>query len=165
MNKLIFLGLGLIPILMLTVSNVYASGPRYDSPENSTAFGGACWEDGYDAGFAGKYDEDRADECIEKANDEYNGSWKWACKDAGYMPDECQDFKNNPTNDINHAALEEQNRRDCYNDGYEDGQNNPFDHDRDNGCFDYSNSYYNGFIAGCESVDNTKETCESFTDA
>ena len=26
----------------------------------------------------------------------YNSSWGYACKDAGYMPDECEGFKNNP---------------------------------------------------------------------
>lgn len=44
--------------------------------------------------------------------------------------------------DVNHESLREENRRDCYDDGYEDGQNNPFDHDKDRSCDEYSNSYY-----------------------
>ena len=31
--------------------------------DDSTNEGADCWVDGYDAGFAGKYDKDRADEC------------------------------------------------------------------------------------------------------
>jgi hypothetical protein len=162
MNKLIFLIL--IPVLFL-VPNVYAGGPRGDSSDLDPPIPGSheCWVDGYDAGFAGKYDKDRADYCIDKA-DEYNASWKYGCKDAGYMPDECEDFKNNP-DDLDHAALQEENRRGCYDDGFEDGQNNPYDHERGRGCDDYSGSYHNGFIAGCISAENTRETCESFTDA
>ena len=54
----------------------------------------------------------------------------------------------------------------CWDDGYEDGQNNPFNQERNKGCNDYQNMYYKGFIAGCESVEgNTKEICEMFTDA
>jgi hypothetical protein len=30
------------------------------------------------------------------ADDEYNSAWKYGCKDAGYMPNECQYFKNHP---------------------------------------------------------------------
>ena len=48
--------------------------------------------------------------------------------------------------------------------GYEDGKNNPFNQERNEGCSDYQNMYYKGFIAGCESEGNTKETCERFTD-
>jgi hypothetical protein len=28
---------------------------------------------------------------------------------------------------VNHQLLQEENRRNCYDDGYEDGKNNPFD--------------------------------------
>jgi len=40
----------------------YAGGPRLDYDEAYTDVPGApeCWVDGYDAGFAGKYDQDRA---------------------------------------------------------------------------------------------------------
>lgn len=49
--------------LLLTATNVYAGGPRLDYPSDSTEEGADCWVDGYDAGFAGKYDADKADEC------------------------------------------------------------------------------------------------------
>jgi len=164
-NKLIFLGL-IIPVLMLLVPNVYAGGPRNDPDERYDHIPGAaeCWVDGYDAGFAGKYDKDRAQECANIPGNQYNASWGYGCEGAGYMPDECDDFKKGNDN-VNHESLQEENRRNCYDDGYEDGRNNPFDHDRDSGCSDYSSSYYNGFLAGCESVEgNTREICETFTD-
>jgi hypothetical protein len=53
--------LAIIPLLMLaTISNVYASGPRLDYDERYEDVPGApgCWVDGYDAGFAQKYDKD-----------------------------------------------------------------------------------------------------------
>ena len=50
------------------------------------------------AGFAKKYDKDKANECKDKGDDNYNSSWGYACRDAGYMPDECDDFKYNPSN-------------------------------------------------------------------
>lgn len=57
--------------------------------------------------------------------------------------------------------LGNENMDKCWDDGYDDGRNNPFDHDRNNGCRDYQNMYYRGFIAGCESAGNTKEMCAS----
>ncbi|MGH9982510.1 MAG: hypothetical protein ACRD8W_00965 [Nitrososphaeraceae archaeon] len=51
--------LAIIPLLMLaTISNVYASRPRLDYDERYEDVPGApeCWVDGYDAGFAQKYD-------------------------------------------------------------------------------------------------------------
>lgn len=30
--------------------------------------------------------------------------------------------------DLEHEALQEENRRNCYDDGYEDGKDNPYDH-------------------------------------
>jgi hypothetical protein len=50
-----------------------------------------CCVDRYDAGFAGKYDKDRAKECIENGGDSYNESWGYACRDGGYTEDECAD--------------------------------------------------------------------------
>ena len=85
------------------ISNVYAGGPRLDYPSDSTSEGADCWVDGYDAGFAGKYDKARADRCAQE-NDEYNRSWGYACRDAGYMPDQCEGFKNNPSN-LQHAQV------------------------------------------------------------
>jgi hypothetical protein len=54
-------------------------------------------------------------------------------------------------------------RGDCYDEGYEDGQDHPFSQDLYDEC---GRSYYNGFIDGCMSVEgNTREDCDSATDA
>jgi hypothetical protein len=59
----------------------------------------------------------------------------------------------------------------CFNEGYEDGIDNPFDRDTYDECGGSSggpgnNEYYNGFVAGCLSVKgNTAEICEGTTDS
>jgi hypothetical protein len=83
--------------LTLTFSNisfVNAGGPRLDWPEDSSDEGKDCWVEGYDDGFAGRYDKERADRCALEA-DEYNRSWKYACQDGGYTPTECDVIRNN----------------------------------------------------------------------
>ena len=59
--------LSLIVLLIIPAANVYTGGTRSDSDERYNQIPGAheCWIDGYDAGFFGKYDEDRANECNE----------------------------------------------------------------------------------------------------
>jgi hypothetical protein len=154
--------LAIIPLLVLaTTLNVYAGGPRMDYPEDATEEGAYCWVDGYDAGFAGKYDKDRAIECVILADDEYNRSWKYACKDAGYMPNECQYFKSHPE-DLEHAGLYEENRRHCYDVGYAEGKNSTsFNKKEDGACSEFNNSYEHGFSAGCQSIEgNTDDSCE-----
>ena len=150
--------------MVVTISNAYASGPRLDYDESYEDVPGApeCWVDGYDAGFAGVYDKDRANECNDIPGDQYNRSWPYGCKDRGLTEGECNDIKNNPDDNVNHESLQEQNRRDCYDDGYEDGRNsNSFNKDTDSGCSEYSNSYESGFSAGCQSVEgNTYDSCE-----
>ena len=49
--------------MLAAIPNVSAGGPRLDYYSDSTKEGAACWVDGYDSGFAGKYDRQRADEC------------------------------------------------------------------------------------------------------
>lgn len=161
-----FIFLAIIPVLILLVPNVYAGGARGDYDERYEDVPGApeCWLDGFDAGFAGKYDKDRAKECNHIPGDQYNASWIYGCEGAGYIEEECNDIKKDSNGDISHESLREENRRDCYDDGYEDGQNNPFDHDRNNACYNYGRTYFNGFLAGCESAGNTNGTCEGFTD-
>jgi hypothetical protein len=62
-----------IPLLVVvSVSNVYAGGPRLDTGDDATDEEHDCHVDGYDSGFAGKCDSIRARECIEH-NDNYNG--------------------------------------------------------------------------------------------
>jgi hypothetical protein len=87
MNNLILIAIS--PILMLAIPNVYAGGPRLDWDQRYEDIPGApeCWVDGYDAGFAGKYDKDRANECKDIPGDQYNASWGYGCEEAGYMED------------------------------------------------------------------------------
>lgn len=53
---------------------------------------------------------------------------------------------------------------DCRDVGYSDGQNTPFNQDKNNECRFIDNQYYKGFIDGCIDAGNTKEICEYFTD-
>lgn len=150
-------------LLISSVSNVLAGGPRLDSPEDSTNEGGACWVDGYDSGFAGKYDKDRADECQNEENDEYNASWDYGCKDAVYTEVECNDFKNNPVEIEDFEVLEGQNDRFCYDTGVEDGKTGkPYNKERDRGCDDFGGiggGYKGGYQFGCE-VHTAESSCE-----
>jgi hypothetical protein len=51
----------------------------------------------------------------------------------------------------------------CKNDGYADGQDNPFSQELYEMCGD---TYYDSFIEGCMSVEgNTRDECEQATDA
>ena len=70
----------------ITISHVNAGGPRLDYDERYEDVPGApeCWVDGYDAGFAGDYDRNRADECKDIPGDQYNRSWQYGCKDGGF---------------------------------------------------------------------------------
>ncbi len=165
MNKLILLAIPLL--LMAAVPNVFASGPRadYDEAYQDVPGGSDCWIDGYDAGFSGQYDKDRANECLD-LGDQYNRSWGFACRDGGHTEKECSNALNDPVDLGSHEQLQEENRRNCYNDGYEDGLDNPYNQERGEKCGEYSSSYYHGFLAGCQSVEgNTFEICDKFTDA
>lgn len=54
----------------------------------------------------------------------------------------------------------------CWIDGWDDGQNGSFDHDRNRECEDKGNQYYRAFIHGCKVVEgNTEEVCENATDS
>ena len=59
----------------------------------------------------------------------------------------------------------------CFDEGYEDDRDNPFDIDKYDECGGSlggpgDNTYYNGFVAGCLSVKgNTAEICEEATDS
>ena len=150
----------IIPLLMVataSVSNVYAGGPRLDYPSDSTSEGADCWVDGYDSGFAGKYDKGRADECADE-NDEYNRSWKYACRDGGFTEDECNGFKENPVEIEDYEALKGENDRTCNDAGYEDGEAGAFNKDRDKGCYEFG-SYKKQFQSGCE-THTTQASCE-----
>jgi hypothetical protein len=53
----------------------------------------------------------------------------------------------------------------CYNDGFYDGENNPFSQELYEFCEQYGDEYYDGFIDGCMSADNSREVCEQATDS
>ena len=128
--------------------------------------GGACSVAGYDAGFAGKYDKDRADECMEKSNDENNQAWIFACDDAGYLPSECDDFRNNPVQ-INSHRLPDEITIWCWSSGYWDGLTPAFDRDKDFGCSEYGSLYDDGFMEGCIRADNNHQNgtgCDRLTE-
>jgi hypothetical protein len=76
--------------------------------------------------LAGKYDIDGANECKDIPGDQYNASWKCGCIDSGLTETECNNIKDHPVDAGNPKSLEE-NRRTCYDDGYEDGKNNVCD--------------------------------------
>ena len=145
-------------LIVIPTSNVFAGGPRLDYPEDATEEGADCWVDGYDAGFAQKYDQDRADRCAQE-NDEYNRSWGYACIDSGLTKIDCDQIKDNPV-DLEHESLKERNTSDCFYDGFEDGKaDRPYDKDRANACSEYGSQYRSGYQTGCES-DGTEESCE-----
>ena len=86
----------------ITISNVNAGGPRLDYDERYEDVPGApeCWVDGYDAGFAGEYDRNRADECKDIPGDQYNRSWQYGCKDGGLTEGECDMIKSDPNDNM-----------------------------------------------------------------
>lgn len=56
----------------------------------------------------------------------------------------------------------------CYDAGYVDEQNYPFNHDTYDHCADEEGgdqAYYEGFIDGCMDADNSRDVCEQTTDA
>ena len=62
-----------------------------------------------------------------------------------------------------------ENAQDCYDAGYEDGQDFPLDGGANDFCRqftdDQGNPYYTGFNDGCMLVEgNTMDVCESATD-
>jgi hypothetical protein len=63
----------IVALALLTIipTSAFASGPRLDTGDDATREEHDCWVDGYDSGFAGKYDCDRGRECIDHS-DNYN---------------------------------------------------------------------------------------------
>jgi hypothetical protein len=159
--------IGILVLLTITIMpNVYSSGPRYDYSDDYADIPGApqCWIDGYDAGFAGIYDQERADECkYEIAGDQYNAVWMHGCEDA-HSEVECVYFMNHSEDlgEVGHELLEDANSGKCWNDGISDGLDMTFDHDRSNGCSEYHSLYRHGFITGCEINGADKSICEAY---
>jgi hypothetical protein len=147
---------------VLLIPNVSAGGPRLDYDETYEDVLGApeCWVDGYDAGFAQKYDADRANECNKIPGDQYNASWKYGCIDSGLTKIDCDQIKDNPVNIQDHEALCQENAQNCWNEGYEDAKaDNPFNKDRASGCSEYNPDYESGYQSGCI-IDSTEDSCE-----
>lgn len=162
----------LIPIygvflILLTPYSAYASGPRFDYLDDATDQERTCYRDGYEQGFVGMYDSDRASECYTEGSDEYNKMWNYACLYTGRSESECNDIASNPE-DVQETVEElgEKNKQSCFDSGYNDGLDHPYDHQRSKACNDYGSQYYHGFLAGCTAVaNNTEEICKRFTDA
>jgi hypothetical protein len=95
LKYVIMIGAILMTLVMGSISNVFATGIRYDSGDYATDEEHYCHVDGYDSGFAGKYDKDRARECIEHS-DNYNQLWAYGCEDSLRTEEECGDLINNP---------------------------------------------------------------------
>jgi hypothetical protein len=60
----------------------------------------------------------------------------------------------------------------CWQDGYDDGLDQPFDQNRHMECQfeiedhpDFGRPYYEAFIHGCRHAGNSQEICETFTDS
>ena len=147
---------------MIPTSNVFATGIRGDSDEDATAEEYGCFINGYDSGFAGKYDRDRARECIEH-DDQYNFTWAIGCEDSTRTESECGDLINNPVQIQDYEALKGENDRTCYDAGTEDGETGkPFNEERDDGCYEFDDiggGYEGGYQFGCE-THTTESSCE-----
>jgi hypothetical protein len=50
-------------ISLLTLTNVYAGGPRLDSPESDNPLVGECWVSGFDDGAKNDWSDSRSEEC------------------------------------------------------------------------------------------------------
>jgi hypothetical protein len=68
--------------------------------------------DGYESGFAGKYDRDRALECIEHS-DNYNQMWAIGCEDS-FCKEECDGLINNLVETEDYEVLKNENDQACY---------------------------------------------------
>jgi hypothetical protein len=99
-----------------TVAAAFATGIRYDSGDDATDEEHYCHVDGYDSGFAGKYDRDRARECIER-DDNYNQLWAYGCEDSLRTEEECGELINNPVEIQDFEALKAENDDFCHNAG------------------------------------------------
>jgi hypothetical protein len=149
-------------LLISSVNNVSATGIRHDSGDDATDEEHGCHIDGYDSGFAGKYDKDRARECIEH-DDNYNQLWAYGCEDSLRTEEECGELINNPVEIEDYEALKTENDRTCYDAGIEDGEaDKPYNKDRASGCDEFGgigDGYRGGYQLGCE-THTAESTCE-----
>ena len=73
------------------------------------------------------------------------------------------EFQKESVNAENPKSLEEENRRTCYDNGYEDGKNNAYDDERWYRCSEFGDPYKDGFMASCQ-AGNTYDFCNSLVD-
>jgi hypothetical protein len=147
-SKLIFLALAIIPTILSLVPNVYAGGPRFDAGDDLTNDQADCYVNGYDAGTANLFNKDRDQECKDLGRDQYVDGWLIGCRYSAigdHDREKCKDMMNDAES-TDRVSLGDENMQNCYDDGYEDGQNNPFDHDKNGECIEYQNMYHQGFI-------------------
>ena len=148
-KKLIFLGL-IIPVLMLTIPNVYAgdANPYCDLLSN----------------------EERMDVTCHDRKDYSDTTGLYHCNDGTTRTDwqDCPDVSGYDYSNSNNNNNSDEIASKCWKDGYDDGQDNPFDQDRYEECHfnaeGTDNPYYHAFIFGCKDAGNIEETCERFTD-
>ena len=106
----------------------------------------------------GKYDKDRADECQNEEDDEYNEAWNHSCEDGEYTEAECNGFKNNLVEIEDYDVLKNENDITCNEAGREDGKVGVFNEERNNGCMEYGD-YKEQFQLTCEN-NSTESSCE-----
>jgi hypothetical protein len=86
--------------------------------------------------------------------------------DDGY--DDCSISSSNSNSANEDEGSDESWNDSCYDAGYDDGQNGPFSEPTWDHCGDEEggdDAYYDGFIDGCMDADNSRDVCESATDA
>ncbi len=151
-----------ITLLISSVSNVFATGLRHDPGDDATPEQAKCFINGYDSGFAGKYDKDRAEECVEH-KDQYNEMWDVGCEHSTRTEAECAELINNPVEIEDFKILKGQNDQTCHEFGFEDGKaSKPFNEERDDGCYEFGGlfgGYQESYQLGCE-THSTQSSCE-----
>jgi hypothetical protein len=90
--------------------------------------------------------------------------WAYGCEDSLRTEEECGQQINNPIEIEEYEALKSENDRTCYDAGVEDGKaDRPLNKDRIHGCQEFDSiaeGYRGGYQFGCESAENTEESCE-----
>ncbi|MGA9935661.1 MAG: hypothetical protein WBL44_00485 [Nitrososphaeraceae archaeon] len=147
-NKLVFLGL--FPVFMLLVPNAYASFNPNNSRDRVD-----CDSNGDHSWCNGGRGRDGLPFC--DLNIPAEGCYDREDNSEDY----CEEYSQSDLEfcmDVEKAVT-------CYNEGYDDGQNHPFNQRTYEECGDIGFHYENAFIEGCMPIEgNAKETCESFTD-
>jgi hypothetical protein len=144
-------------LLIITPTTAFATGLRGDPGDDATDERADCFINGYDSGFAGKYDSDRAKECIEH-KDQYNQMWDTGCEDSLRTETECAELINNPVQIEDYEPFYGQNLAFCYRAATEDGRNGTFNEEREDGCYEFGD-YEQQFQVVCK-THTTPSECE-----